>query len=220
MHGTRIAPALSAKRRGGSSSVVPAPIEIQCFAPQATPAPTNWRLRARYDPNVRSIVFILELAPGIAGGTSHCWEVIATKREGPRYETEHRNAPRPVNFKRSLPARLKHDPQVIKWAQRLAGNAHMRPKDLSEEQLAFVMLEVAKRRGDELDRDLFLKAMAETTPALAAPKLERQRLAEDLELIWSQPEMRTFWDGWDGARAKRALLRTTPPGAGWRSCWE
>jgi hypothetical protein len=116
---------------------------------------------------------------------------------------EHRNAPRPVNFKRSLPARLKHDPQVIKWAQRLAGNAHMRPKDLSEEQLAFVMLEVAKRRGDELDRDLFLKTMAETTPALAAPKLERQRLAEDLELIWSQPEMRTFWDGWDGARAKR-----------------
>jgi hypothetical protein len=60
---------------------------------------------------------------------------------------EHRDAPRPVNFKRRLPARLHHDPQVIKWAKRLAGDAKARPTDLSEEQLAFLMLVVAKRRG-------------------------------------------------------------------------
>lgn len=116
---------------------------------------------------------------------------------------QHREPPRPINYKRRLPAHLKNDPQVRKWAKRLQGDDEALPTDLSDEQLAFVVLEVAKRRGRQswLDPDLFLKAMADTTPVIAAPKLERDKLTEDLALIWSQPEMRTMWDSWDGRRS-------------------
>ncbi len=116
---------------------------------------------------------------------------------------QHRQPPRPINFKRRLSAHLKNDPQVIKWSKRLAGDAAARPTDLSEEQLAFVMIEVSKRRDNKswLDPDFLLKALADTTPVVAAPKLERGKLADDLELIWSQPEMRSFWNRWDGIRA-------------------
>jgi hypothetical protein len=94
----------------------------------------------------------------------------------------------------------------------------MRPKDLSEEQLAFVMLEVAKRRGDELDRDLFLKAMAETTPALHAHPcvaIERDSRAAWLRLMAAlnlpvdeddvlKVDRRTQWGRARAHRAKEA----------------
>lgn len=123
---------------------------------------------------------------------------------------KHRPAPRPINFKRPLPKHLRNDPQVIKWSKRLLGDRNARPTDLSEEQLAFVLVEVAKRRaqrGEEpkswLDPDLLVKAMAETTPKLAAPRLERQSLVDDLALMFSQPEMRSFWDSWWGRCASK-----------------
>ncbi len=118
---------------------------------------------------------------------------------------KHREPPRPINLRRPLPAHLKNDPQVIKWTKRLLGDDEARPTELSEEQLAFVTLEVAKRREDKswLEPDLLKKAMVKTTPVLAAPKVERLKLVEDLELIWSQEEMRTFWDSWDGARTSK-----------------
>lgn len=115
---------------------------------------------------------------------------------------KHREPPSPVNFKRPLPKHLQNDAQVRKWAKRLLGDPEARPRDLTQEQLAFVTLEVAKRRADAgfLDPGLLVKAMAETTPVISAPKMERLKLAEDLELIWSQPEMRMLWDSWDGKR--------------------
>ena len=117
-----------------------------------------------------------------------------------------RPTPQPINYKRGLPEWLKRDRQVVRWTHRLLGNPEARPADLSEEQLSFVMLEVLRRRPEQLDRvvsDLYLKAMAETTPVLAAPALERENLVEDLELIWSQPEMRRFWSRWQGRRAEK-----------------
>jgi hypothetical protein len=113
-----------------------------------------------------------------------------------------RPTPNPINYKRPLPEKLAHDPQVLKWAKRLAGNRSARPRDLSEEQLAWVHLEVMKRRPEFslLDGDLYLKAMAETCPVTAAPQLERQKLAEDLELLMTQPEMKDFYETWEGRR--------------------
>lgn len=59
-----------------------------------------------------------------------------------------RQAPRPINFKRPLSKKLKFDPQVIKWSQRLMGDRSARPHHLSEEQLAWIGLELMKTRAD------------------------------------------------------------------------
>lgn len=111
-----------------------------------------------------------------------------------------RQAPRPINFRRPLDKKLKSDPQVIKWTQRLRGDRSARPHHLSEEQLAWVTSEVMKLRPDftPAGGDLYLKALADTTPILAAPRLERDRLHEDLALIWSQKEMRRLWTEVEG----------------------
>lgn len=113
---------------------------------------------------------------------------------------KHRPAPRPINFKRRLDAKLKQDPQVIKWSRRLLGDPEAKPYGLSEEQLAFVHLEVLRRRNDlrSQSEDLYVKAMHDTTPVLAAPDMDRKKLAEDLREIWSQPEMIRFWKRWEG----------------------
>jgi hypothetical protein len=115
-----------------------------------------------------------------------------------------RKAPSPVNYKRGLPAKLAYDPQVLKWTKRILGNAEAKPRNLNEQQLAFVHLEVMRRRADfsAHEGDLYLKAMQETCPVFAAPELERQKLAEDFELLFRQPEMRRFWDSWQGAKPK------------------
>jgi hypothetical protein len=115
-----------------------------------------------------------------------------------------RPAPRPINYKSRLDSKLKYDPQVIKWAKRLLGDREAKPYDLSEEQLAFVHLEVMKRRtdlGSPEGGDLYMKAMHETCPILAAPEMDRTKLAEDLREIWAQPEMRGFWNTWEGEAA-------------------
>src|SRR4051812_9851525 len=95
--------------------------------------------------------------------------------KGEASELKSRPTPNPINYRRPLPANLTHDPQVMKWAKRLQGSPEAKPHDLSEEQLAFVHLEVMRRRPDFSARegDLYLKAMAETCPILAAPELER-----------------------------------------------
>ena len=45
-----------------------------------------------------------------------------------------------------LDKKLKYDPQVIKWAQRLMGDSGARPDHLNQEQLAWIGLELQKRR--------------------------------------------------------------------------
>jgi hypothetical protein len=113
-----------------------------------------------------------------------------------------RPTPNPINYKRPLPEGLRTDPQVIKWSMRLAGDSKARPSDLTEEQLAWVYLEVMKRRAEfsPAQGDLYLKAMSETCPVTAAPELERGKLAEDLGLLFAQPEMRDFYAAWQGRR--------------------
>lgn len=113
-----------------------------------------------------------------------------------------RPAPTPINYRRPLPAGLASDPQVKAWISRLTLNGTDRPRDLSEEQLAWVYREVMRRRPEfsQLDGDLYLKAMAETCPILAAPELERSKIAEDMELMFLQPEMEAMWNSWDGRR--------------------
>jgi hypothetical protein len=116
---------------------------------------------------------------------------------------KHRPAPRPVNYKSRFGAKLKTDRQVRRWIQRLTGDPAARPTDLSEEQLAFVHSEVMKRRADlsAAANDHYVKAMHDTCPILAAPDLDREELADDLRLIWAQPEMRAFWRRWEGPKA-------------------
>lgn len=116
---------------------------------------------------------------------------------------KHRQAPKPVGYKTRLSEKLKHDRQVIRWTQRLLGDPEARPTDLDEDQLAFVQLEILKRREDLSAQagDLYVKAMHDTCPILAAPELERDKLPEDLRLIWAQPEMQELWKGWDGPPA-------------------
>lgn len=116
-----------------------------------------------------------------------------------------RLAPRPINFKRPLDKKLKYDRQVQKWAQRLVGDESALPSDLSQEQLAWIGLELAKRRPDftPRDSDLYLKALSDTTPILAAPRLERDKLHEDLAVIWAQPEMRDLWSRLEGPAGLR-----------------
>ncbi len=113
-----------------------------------------------------------------------------------------RPTPNPINYRRPLPAGLKTDPQVMKWSKRLAGDQDARPWDLNEEQLAYVIAEVLRRRTDisTTEVDQYLKAMAETCPVVAAPELERDKLAEDLGLLFAQPEMAEFYASWDGQR--------------------
>ena len=92
--------------------------------------------------------------------------------------------------------KLKHDPQVKKWTQRLLADPTARPDDLDEEQLAFVYDEVLRGRGEEFSQIAFFDAMDETRPKLAAP--DWTDTAEDLGHIFSQPELRDFWRDWDG----------------------
>jgi hypothetical protein len=92
--------------------------------------------------------------------------------------------------------KLKHDPQVKKWTQRLLADASARPDDLDEEQLEFVYQEVMRERGEEFSDIAFFDAMDETRPKLAAPDWTDN--AEDLGQIFSQPELRDFWLDWEG----------------------
>jgi hypothetical protein len=124
-----------------------------------------------------------------------------------------RQAPRPINFRRPLEKKLKFDPQVIKWTQRLLGDRSARPEQLSEEQLAWIGLELMMTRAEftPAEGDLYLKAMADGTPILAAPRLERDKLHEDLALIWSQKEMRRLWADLEGPAGYAGRRPTTSP---------
>ncbi len=112
-----------------------------------------------------------------------------------------RSRPDPKPAPRKLPeAKLRHDPQVIKWVQRLKGDPAARPAALSETELRWVMEEVMRRRGDEFSDTHFAKAMEKTTPVLAHPQVTDP--IEDLGHIFSQPEMREFWKVWTTGRPK------------------
>lgn len=112
-----------------------------------------------------------------------------------------RSRPDPKPAPRKLPeAKLRHDPQVIKWVQRLKGDPAARPTALSETELRWVMEEVMRRRGDEFSDTHFAKAMEKTTPVLAHPQVTDA--IEDLGHIFSQPEMGEFWKVWTTGRPK------------------
>ncbi len=110
-----------------------------------------------------------------------------------------RSRPDPQPAPMQLPdARLKHDPQVNKWAQRLLADPSARARDLNETQLRWVMQEVMRRRGEEFSDTHFAKAMTRTTPVLAHPEVTDP--VEDLGHIFGQPEMAEFWKVWTVAR--------------------
>ena len=112
-----------------------------------------------------------------------------------------RSRPDPKAAPQKLPAaKLRHDPQVMKWVQRLKGDPAARPMDLSETELRWVMEEVMRRRGDEFSDTHFAKAMAKTVPVLAHPQVTDS--IEDLDHIFAQPEMIEFWRAWTAARPK------------------
>lgn len=95
-----------------------------------------------------------------------------------------------------LHPRLKNDPQVKKWTQRLLGDSEARPTDLTEDQLAFVFAEVMRERGEEFSPSYFKEAMIKTRPRSVAPDWTDD--VEDLTHIFSQPEVQDFWRRWDG----------------------
>jgi hypothetical protein len=105
-----------------------------------------------------------------------------------------REAPRAASY--DLPLRLKNDPQVRKWTQRLKADPEARPTDLTEEQLAFVIAEVMKQRGEAFEPTPFMKAMIESRPVFAAPDWTDEVV--DMEHLFRQPEMRRFWENWQG----------------------
>ena len=97
--------------------------------------------------------------------------------------------------------RLKYDPQVRKWLQRIEGDPFVRPTDVDETQLAYIYSEVLKRRGDLLEPTPFEKAVVATCPILAAP--DTTDLAEDVAYRFRLSQMRDFWQGWQGPLARK-----------------
>ena len=126
-----------------------------------------------------------------------------------------RSRPDPKPAPARLPeARLRSDPQVRKWVQRLVGDPSARPSQLNESELRWVMQEVMRRRGDEFSDTHLTAAMRKTLPVLAHPQADD--LIGDLGHIFSQPEMREFWTAWTVARGKSGR----PRGSSWaRRCW-
>lgn len=111
-----------------------------------------------------------------------------------------RTPPTPASYV-ELP-KLRHDPQVRKWVQRLLGDPEAKPSDLDETQLAFVHQQVMQRRKEDFEPSVFQRKMVETCPILAAPDFTDP--GEDLGHIFALPEMREFWSAWQGRRpAKR-----------------
>jgi hypothetical protein len=115
--------------------------------------------------------------------------------------------PDPTKLK--LNSALKKDPQIIKWTQRLLGDPEARPTDLTEEQLTFLVNAVNQQRGESLDESAYARAMIKTCPQFAAPDFTN--LADDLEIVFSQPEMRDFWEAWTGEVAGHGPSPNYPP---------
>lgn len=113
-----------------------------------------------------------------------------------------RPAPTPINYRRPLPTGLSSDPQVRKWVYRLKAGKKLGDRRPTEAELAWVYREVMRDRPEfsQQQGDLYLKAMADTCPVIAAPELDRTDVAGDMEQMLFQPEMRAFWDSWDGTR--------------------
>jgi hypothetical protein len=107
--------------------------------------------------------------------------------------------PNPTKY--DLLPRLKNDPQVKKWTERLAADPEVRPTDLSEDQLAFVTESVMRLRGDEFMPTPFKQAMIDTRPVLAAPDWTDE--LEDMGHIFAQPELQAFWRAWRGPRRSK-----------------
>src|SRR4051794_18353119 len=112
-----------------------------------------------------------------------------------------RKTPNPSLYKSSLNASLHTDPQVVKWVQRLTGDPNVRPSQLDETRLEFVMREVLRLRGDRIDETLFHKAMIETCPIIAAPDWTDN--GEDIGHVFAQPELEAFWNTWQPPQKKK-----------------
>jgi hypothetical protein len=113
-----------------------------------------------------------------------------------------RSRPAPKATTGRIPeATLARDPQVIKWAKRLAGDPEALPRDLDEDRLRYVYRTVLAQRGPEFDLSAFERAMESTAPVVAAPEIDD--VVGDLGLILAQPEMEQFWSDWDGERGRR-----------------
>lgn len=117
-----------------------------------------------------------------------------------------RKPPTPASYV-ELP-KLRHDPQVRKWVQRLLGDPDAKPTDIDETQLAFVHQQVMQRRQEDFEPNVFQRKMVETCPILAAPDFTDP--VEDLGHIFAQPEMREFWSAWQGRRSAKGPVPNYP----------
>jgi hypothetical protein len=123
-----------------------------------------------------------------------------------------RPAPDPAKYNVDRKA-LYNDRQFHAWKARLKGGKSDDRKgsetdDLTKSDLEWIADEIQKRRTD-FRPDLVLDELKATCPVLAYP--ERGDPAEDLEHMWSQPEMVRFW-----ARAQGERNRKGPtPRFGW-----
>lgn len=110
--------------------------------------------------------------------------------------------------------------RVLAWVKRLLGDPAARPTDLSEEELALVIEEVAHRNGDDLQTTALREALIKTSPVVGAPDWTDD--GTDLGHVFAQPEMRAFWRrllppktargpkaNWPGAKAAFAFQAMT-----------
>lgn len=107
----------------------------------------------------------------------------------------------PKATKYDLLPRLKSDPQVRKWTQRLLADPEAVPTDLDEHQFAFVIAEVLKQRGEDFAPTPFKQAMIDTRPVIAAPDWTDE--LEDMGHIFRQPELKDFWANWRGPKKSK-----------------
>jgi hypothetical protein len=104
--------------------------------------------------------------------------------------------PNPTKY--DLMPKLMQDAQVKKWTERLKGDPEAVPTDLDEDQLAFVIAEVMRKRGEDFEPGRFKQAMIDSRPVVCAPDWTDE--VEDLGHIFRQPELRRFWKNWRGPR--------------------
>jgi hypothetical protein len=101
------------------------------------------------------------------------------------------------------------DVQVAAWKQRLgiggmAAHAHEDPTTswMSENALAYILMEIGRRRGGEGMAGHMHKAMVKFTPQLAQPTVSGT--VEALAHVWAQPEMLDMWSAWESTRSNTA----------------
>ena len=134
---------------------------------------------------------------------------------------EYRDPPE-RSYSREHFKRFRYDPRVREWAKQIRADPTATPADLNEDELRYLIAHGLNGGWDPYTRELFDRAMRDTTPVLSFPKLHG--FVDSLTHITMQPEFRAFWRDWtvprtqDGAQrsleGSKALMTTmATPGA-------